>query len=121
MLTVTMKMTIIMVKMTPDSAFEILYAPIVRQHLSAIEHKYYSLIREAIEEHLSYEPDRITRNRKPLKQPAQNGAQWELRCGPNNRFRIFYTADQERREVVILAIGEKQGSCLMLGSEEVVL
>jgi mRNA-degrading endonuclease RelE of RelBE toxin-antitoxin system len=56
-----------------------------------------------------------------LKQPAQNGAQWELRCGPNNRFRIFYTADQERREVVILAIGEKQGSCLMLGSEEVVL
>jgi mRNA-degrading endonuclease RelE of RelBE toxin-antitoxin system len=121
MLTVTMKMTIIMVKMTPDYAFEILYAPIVRQHLSTIEHKYYSLIREAIEEQLSYEPDRDTRNRKPLKQPVQNGAQWELRCGPNNRFRIFYTSDRERREVVILAIGEKQGNRLMLGGEEVVL
>jgi len=114
-------MTIIIVKMTPDPAFEILYAPIVRQHLSAIEHKYYSMIRKAIEEHLSYEPDRDTRNRKPLKRPAQNGAQWELRCGPNNRFRIFYTADRERREVIILAIGDKQGNRLMLGGEEVVL
>jgi mRNA-degrading endonuclease RelE of RelBE toxin-antitoxin system len=105
--------------MTPDSAFEIQYAPIVRQHLNAIEPKYYSLIRKAIEEHLSYEPDRNTRNRKPLKQPTQNGAQWELRCGPNNRFRIFYTADRERREVVILALGEKQGSRLLLGGKEV--
>ena len=119
MLTVTIKMTIIIVKMTPDSAFEILYAPIVGQQLDAIEYKYFSSIREAIEEHLSYEPDRNTRNRKPLKRPAQNGAQWELQCGPNNRLRIFYTIDRERREVFILAIGEKQGSRLMLGGEEV--
>ena len=107
--------------MTPDSAFEILYAPLVRQHLNAIEHKYYSLIRNAIEEHLSHEPDRNTRNKKPLKRLPQIGAQWELRCGPNNRFRIFHTADREHREVFILAIGEKQGSRLMLGGEEVVL
>ena len=107
MLTVTLKMTMIIVKMTLDSAFEILYAPIVRQHLSAIEREYFSLIREAMEEHLNYEPDRDTRNRRPLKRPAQNGAQQELRCGPNNRFRIFYLADRERREVIILAIGEK--------------
>ena len=120
-LTISIKLTIIVVKMTPDSAFEILYAPLVRQHLGAIEQKYYSVIREAIEEHLSYEPDRNTRNRKPLKRPIQNGTQWELRCGPNNRFRIFYKAVRERREVVILAIGEKQGSRLMLGGEEVVL
>ena len=98
-------MTVIIVKMAPDSVFEILYAPIDRQHLSAIEHKYYSSIREAIEEHLSYEPDRNTRKREPLNRPAQNGAQWELRCGPNNRFRIFYTADRKRREVVTLPYG----------------
>ena len=107
--------------MTPDSAFEILYAPLVREHLGAIEQKYYSVIREAIEEHLSYEPDRNTRNRKPLKRPIQNGTQWELRCGPNNRFRIFYKAVRERREVVILAIGEKQDSRLLVGGEEVTL
>jgi len=40
------------------------------------------------------------------------------RCGSNNRFRIFYTADRERLEVIILAIGEKQGNRLMLGDEE---
>ena len=107
--------------MTPDPAFEILYAPIVGQQLDAIEYKYFSSIRKAIEEHLSYEPDRNTRNWKPLKRTAQNSTQWELRCGPNNCFRIFYTADRERREVVILAIGEKQGNRLLLGGEEVIL
>jgi hypothetical protein len=121
MLTDTLKTTTIIVKITLDSAFEILYVPIVRQHLSAIECEYYSLIREAIEEHLNYEPERDTRNRRPLKRPAQNGAQWELRCGPNNRFRIFCSADRKRKQVIILAIAEKQGNHLMLGGEEVVL
>jgi hypothetical protein len=56
-----------------------------------------------------------------LKRPAQIDAQWELRCGPNNCFRIFYTADRERGEVIILAIGKKQGSRLLIGGVEVEL
>jgi mRNA-degrading endonuclease RelE of RelBE toxin-antitoxin system len=106
--------------MVNDSAFEILNAPLVRQHLSAIDQKYYSLIREATLEHMSYDPDRNTGNKKPLKRPAQIGVQWELRCGPNYRFRILYQADRVRLEVLILAIGEKRGSRLILGDEEAI-
>jgi mRNA-degrading endonuclease RelE of RelBE toxin-antitoxin system len=107
--------------MTPRTAFEIVYSPVVRQHLGTIERKHYALIREAIENQLRNEPDRETRNRKPLKRPAQSGAQWELRCGPNNCFRIFYTVGDRGGAVTILAIGEKQGSRLMIGGEEIEL
>ena len=53
------------------------------------------------------EPDVETRNRKPLKQPIAFGADWELRLGPDNRFRVFYQIDAERRQVRILAVGVK--------------
>ena len=50
--------------------FTIVYAPITKQHLRAIEPKYYSLIRTAVEEQLAFEPTRDTRNRNPLKRPV---------------------------------------------------
>jgi mRNA-degrading endonuclease RelE of RelBE toxin-antitoxin system len=101
--------------------YSLIYAPAVKQHLGAIERGYYSLIREVLQEQLWFEPDTETRNRKPLRQPALFEAQWELRFGPDNRFRVFYEIDRERHEVHILAIGVKERDRLYIGGEEVEL
>ena len=118
MLDNTAKQTII-VTMKPPSRYEIIYAPIVKSHVKALGRRYYSLIRRAIEEQLTFEPLRETRNRKPLKRPAWFGATWELRFGPSNRFRVFYKVEPEQRTVFVLAIGEKEGNRLIIGGEEI--
>ncbi len=87
--------------------FSLVYAPVVHVHLAAIDAKYDSLIRARIEEQLTYEPDVKTGNRKPVRPPAAFHAEWELRFGPNNRFRVFYQINHERREVRIVAVGAK--------------
>jgi len=112
------KRTIILT-MKPPSRYEIIYAPVVKNHVKALGRQYYSLIRRTIEEQLSFEPLRETRNRKPLKRLAWFGATWELRFGPNNRFRVFYRVEAERKEVFVLAIGEKKGNRLRIGGEEI--
>jgi hypothetical protein len=116
-------MTIIIVTTAKKKPFNLVYADIVRQHLRAIGPKYYSLIRKAIEEQLLFEPDVETKNRKPLKRtaPFAEEAEWEIRFGPDNRFRVFYDVDRRRRDVYILAIGVKRGNRLVIGKEEVQL
>lgn len=99
----------------------LVYAPDVKRHLRAVERQHYSLIREAIQEQLLFEPDAETRNRKPLRQPAVFEAEWELRFGPDHRFRVFYEIDRENRKVYILAIGVKERDRLFIGGEEVQL
>lgn len=105
----------VMVKKHP---FALVYADEVKGHLRAIETKYHSLIRSEIERQLLFEPQVETRNRKPLKRPISFGADWELRLGPDNRFRVFYQVDVGIREVRILAIGVKDGNQLFVGGEE---
>jgi hypothetical protein len=107
--------------MVTTQPFKIIYAAQVKQHLKTIERKYHSLIRETIENQLRFEPDVETRNRKPVEQPTTVEADWELRFGPNNRFRAFYTINISQREVYIVAIGVKQGNKLFIGGEEVEL
>ncbi len=114
-------MTIIMVIVTHKHPFALIFDPEVKQHLRAIKAKNHSLIRAAIEEQLVFEPETETRNRKPLVQPAEMGATWELRLGPDNRFRVLYAVDNERHEVQILAVGVKQRNRLIIGGEEVEL
>jgi hypothetical protein len=90
--------------------------------LRAIPAKYHSLIRTVIEEQLRFEPEKETRNRKPLRQPAPLEATWELRFGRDSRFRVvLYGLDHERRVVQIQAIGVKKGSRLFVGGEEIEL
>ena len=101
------------------SSFTLVYAPEVKGHLRTIDAKHYALIRAKIEEQLQFEPEVETRNRKPLRQPAAFMAGWEIRFGPDNRFRVFYNVDREGRAVQILAIGEKRGNRLRVGGEEV--
>ncbi len=101
------------------SRFDLIYAPQVKAHLQAIERKYHSLIRRSIETQLQFNPDVETRNRKPLKRPVELGADWELRFGPDNRFRVFYDVERQPQQVMILAIGIKKGNRLIIEGEEV--
>jgi len=105
--------------MNAKSRFDLIYAPQVKTHLQAIERKYHSLIRRTIETQLQSEPNVETRNRKPLERPVELGADWEIRFGPDNRFRVFYSVEQENRQVFILAIGVKRGNRLIIGREEI--
>lgn len=104
--------------MTSKQPFELIYDPEVAQHLKAIDRQHHSLIRRTIEEQLRYEPEVETHNRKPLLQPSVFGTAWEMRFGPNNRFRVFYRTDPSIGEVHILAIGVKVGNRLFIGGEE---
>lgn len=58
------------------AVFQINYAPIVKQHLAAIEIKYHPLIRTRIVQQLAFEPNVETRNRKPLIRPVEFSAEW---------------------------------------------
>ena len=104
--------------MTASDAYEPVYAPVVQAHLAKIERKYRSLIRRAIADQLRFEPEGETKNRKPLQRPSMLGTVWELRCGPDNWFRVFYRADRDARQVHILAIGVKIKDRLVVGGEE---
>ena len=99
--------------------YTILYAREVYRHVDSIDRKYHRLIRTTIEEQLSDTPERRTRNRKPLEEiPGPFGSTWELRFGPDNRFRVFYEVGRKERSVWILAIGVKVKSRLLVAGEE---
>ncbi len=101
--------------------FALIYDPEVKSHLRAIERRFHGLIRRMIEEQLRFEPDTETRNRKPLQRSVAFDAKWELRFGPENRFRVFYRVSHTRREVRVLGVGVKERNQLMLGGEEIKL
>jgi mRNA-degrading endonuclease RelE of RelBE toxin-antitoxin system len=105
--------------MASGKPYSLVYARGVTKHLESIDAKYESLIRQNIEEQLRFEPSVETKNRKPLRQPAPLAAQWEIRFGPNNRFRVLYDIDEEHRAVQIVAIGEKERERLFVGGEEI--
>src|SRR3989304_2713624 len=72
--------------MTPRRRFRIFYAPVVKEHLRIVERKYYRLIREEIELHLSHAPDQESTNRKRLAPTTEVEAEWQLRGGPKKRW-----------------------------------
>jgi mRNA-degrading endonuclease RelE of RelBE toxin-antitoxin system len=99
--------------------FTIVYAPEVYEHLSAIDRKHHRLIEQTLLEQLGDSPEEETRNRKPLDQPAPFGATWELRFGPQNRFRVFYEVNSDEHIVSVSAIGVKDRERLLFGNEEI--
>lgn len=102
-----------------ERRFELVYAPQVVQHLRQIEKRHHSLIRKTIERQLQFRPETETRNRKPLERPSPVFGTWELRMGPQNRFRVFYDVRSGPAEVHVLAIGEKRRNRLRIGGEEI--
>lgn len=108
--------------MTRRTKFAIIYAPEVRRHVGAIPLKHHRLIRQSIEEQLTFTPGAATRNRKPLEEtPGPFGSTWELRCGGQNQFRVFYEWNAESCVVSVLAIGVKARDQLFIAGEEFVL
>jgi len=101
--------------------YSLVYAPEVRSHVDAIDRRHHRQLRETIKEQLSVTPQQETRNRKPLERsPGPYGATWELRCGPDNRFRVFYEVTPDSRQVWILAIGVKDRARLVIAGKEFV-
>lgn len=99
--------------------FAITYAPEVVRHIDAIAPEHHGLIRRTIQEQLCSAPGNPTRDRKPLEdQPGPFGATWELRCGANNQFRVFYEFSTDTREVWVLAIGVKEKDQLFIAGKE---
>lgn len=107
---------VIMVRRQP---FSLIYDRKIKDHLRAIDAKHHSQIRTTIEQQLRFEPLTETRNRKPLQRPVTFEANWELRFGPDNQFRVFYAVAEEHREVHILAVGVKFGNRLIIGKGEI--
>jgi hypothetical protein len=54
---------------------------------------------------------------------AAFGCGWpfQLRLGPNNRFRVFYRVEAEERRVRILDIAVKERNRIFIAGEEVML
>ncbi len=98
--------------------YQVVYTDNARDQIRLVEKKYRSLIRDEIEKHLVYEPQVKTNNRKFMGHSWAFGT-WELRCGPGNRFRIFYDVDENTSVVFITAIGIKRGNHLYIGNQEV--
>ena len=86
--------------------------------MKAIEPQHHAVIRTTIHGQLKNTPDTTTRNRKRLEAPAPFDATWELRFGPDNRFRVLYEIDEQKKTVNILAIGIKDRNRLLIGKEE---
>ena len=103
----------------PRKPYTLIYAPATKKHLLEIDKEYHPLIRDAIIEQLTFEPEVESRNRKPLKRPVVPQSEWEIRCGHQNRFRIFYRVRENPRQVEILAIGVKDGKDLMIGGQKI--
>ena len=121
-LTIPSQMAIIQAIMARRRSYTLVYANVtVKDHLRTIDTKYHALIRATIAEQLQFEPAVATRNRKPLQQPAAFEAQWEIRFGPDNRFRVLYDINEEEHQVLILAIGEKEQERVLVGGKEIKL
>jgi len=105
--------------MAKKPPYSLVYDPRLFDHLKEVESKFQPLIENTMTKLLTFEPNRETRNRKPLRVPAPFHAGWELRFGPDNRFRLLYDIDETRHVVNVLAFGIKDRNRLLIGGEEV--
>ena len=83
---------------------EIRFTSEAREHLSALRARERKMVLAGIERALSYEPIRETRNVKMLRPNPLS--RYELRVGS---FRVFFDVLETAREVLILAVGKKEG------------
>lgn len=104
----------------PTEPYEIVFDSTVEQHLHGIDRKFHGLIRRTIYEQLQHQAEVETKNRKRLREPAAFGATWEIRFGPDNRFRVLYRTEPPH-QVVVLAVGVKQHNRLWVGEQEIKL
>jgi mRNA-degrading endonuclease RelE of RelBE toxin-antitoxin system len=102
-----------------DMPYKIEFAKTVKGHFKYLSVSQRTILLDAIEEQLTHEPLRETRNRKPLR--PNPIAPWELRSGD---LRVFYEpgiGSDDREIIKILAVGIKQGNRLVIGGKVVEL
>ena len=104
----------------PTEPYQIVFDSEVEEHLHGIDRKFHGLIQRTIPGQLQHQAEVETKNRKRLREPAAFGATWEIRFGPDNRFRVLYRIEPPR-QVVVLAIGVKQNNRLWVGEQEIKL
>jgi mRNA-degrading endonuclease RelE of RelBE toxin-antitoxin system len=102
-------------KRRPQTAYRIIYAPEVADHLSRFTKRGQAMIMDAVPRQLGHEPTVPTRNRKPLE--ANPLAPWELRIG---EYRVYFDVKEEPERVVrIVAVGLKDRDRVLIGGIEV--
>jgi mRNA-degrading endonuclease RelE of RelBE toxin-antitoxin system len=72
-----------------------------------------NIILDGIEKQLTGEPQRETRNRKPLRENPLS--HWELRLG---QYRVFYDVSVAEQRVKVIAVGYKLHNKLFIGGAE---
>jgi len=91
--------------------FAIEFTAIAEEHLRAMTVRQQRIVLEAVDEQLSFEPLRETRNRKPMRPNPL--APWELRIG---ELRVYYDVQVEPQKlVVVLAVGIKERNRVRIG------
>jgi len=84
------------------------------QHIELLEAGEKTLVFDAIDRHVTYEPTTRTRNRKPMSRDKEMYiAPWELRV---RDLRVYYGVKESDRIVVIVAVGKKSRARVKLGN-----
>lgn len=93
--------------------YQIELSPSAVEDLKSLKRFEQRFVLDSIEQHLSFEPTNLTRNRKPLRQ--NEISEWELRLGD---FRVFYDVDESRLAVRVKAVGRKEHNRLLIRGKE---
>jgi mRNA-degrading endonuclease RelE of RelBE toxin-antitoxin system len=92
--------------------YRIEFTPEAFGDLAALRKYDQSRVTASIESQLSYEPNKQTRNRKPLR--PNKLAEWVLRI---DTFRVFFDVFLDSETVKIVAVGVKEGNVLWIRGE----
>jgi mRNA-degrading endonuclease RelE of RelBE toxin-antitoxin system len=94
--------------------YDIEYSPETVRHLRALTARQRTIVFDAVDEQLSYQPAVETRNRKPMRPNPL--APWELRIG---ELRVYYDVEEAPKPLVLIrAIGVKERNRVLIDNEE---
>jgi mRNA-degrading endonuclease RelE of RelBE toxin-antitoxin system len=96
--------------------YEVRFSEEARAHLRELSARERRAVFDRVRTVLGDQPTRETRNLKVLR--PNPVAKFELRIGA---LRVFFEINGGGREVLVLAIGRKEGNRLLIGAKEVTL
>jgi mRNA-degrading endonuclease RelE of RelBE toxin-antitoxin system len=98
-------------------AYRIEFSPIVDEHLRALSARRQSIVLDAVDKQLPYQPTIETKNRKPMR--PNPIAPWELRIG---NLRVYYDVEEGPEPTVyVRAVGIKERNRVRIGKEVIEL
>ena len=97
--------------------YAIEYSPETDWHLRVLTARQRTLVFDAVDRQLAYQPTVETRNRKPMRPNPL--APWELRIG---KLRVYYDVVEVPEPIVFIrAVGIKRRNRVVIGGEEIEL